>query len=83
MIVHESIADEVLEKFAALSRTIKIGDPLDPSTEMGPLTSRQHRDRVLSFVDVAREQGGRVLAGGKAPDDAALANGCYVEPTIV
>ncbi|REG49273.1 acyl-CoA reductase-like NAD-dependent aldehyde dehydrogenase [Paraburkholderia sp. BL6669N2] len=83
MIVHESIADEVLEKFAALSRTIKIGDPLDPSTEMGPLTSRQHRDRVLSFVDVAREQGGRVLAGGKAPDIAALANGCYVEPTIV
>jgi acyl-CoA reductase-like NAD-dependent aldehyde dehydrogenase len=83
MIVHESIADEVLEKFAALSRTIKIGDPLDPSTEMGPLTSRQHRDRVLSFVDVAREQGGRVLAGGKAPDNAALANGCYVEPTIV
>jgi acyl-CoA reductase-like NAD-dependent aldehyde dehydrogenase len=83
MIVHESIADEVLEKFAALSRTIKIGDPLDPSTEMGPLTSRQHRDRVLSFVDVAREQGGRVLVGGKAPDIAALANGCYVEPTIV
>jgi acyl-CoA reductase-like NAD-dependent aldehyde dehydrogenase len=83
MIVHESIADEVLEKFAALSRTIKIGDPLDPSTEMGPLTSRQHRDRVLSFVDIAREQGGRVLAGGKAPDNAALANGCYVEPTIV
>lgn len=57
----------------ALSRTIKIGDPLDPSTAMGPLTSRHHRDRVLSFVDVAREQGGRVLAGGKAPDAAALA----------
>jgi acyl-CoA reductase-like NAD-dependent aldehyde dehydrogenase len=83
MIVHESIADEALEKFTALSRTIRIGNPLDPLTEMGPLTSRQHRDRVLSFVDVAREQGGRVLAGGKAPDNAALANGCYVEPTIV
>jgi aldehyde dehydrogenase (NAD+) len=83
MIVHESIADEVLEKFVALSRTIRIGDPLDPQTEMGPLTSRQHRDRVLSFVDVARQQGGRVLAGGQAPDAAALANGCYVEPTIV
>ena len=52
----------------ALSRTIRIGDPLDPATEMGPLTSRQHRDRVLSYVDIAREQGGRVLAGGKAPD---------------
>ncbi|SEK11290.1 aldehyde dehydrogenase family protein [Paraburkholderia diazotrophica] len=83
MIVHESVADEVLEKFVALARSIRIGDPLDPSTEMGPLTSRQHRDRVLSYVDVAREQGGRVLSGGKSPDNAALANGCYVEPTIV
>ncbi|SIT51426.1 putative aldehyde dehydrogenase DhaS [Paraburkholderia piptadeniae] len=83
MIVHESIADEVLEKFVALARTIRIGDPLDPTTEMGPLTSRQHRDRVLSYVDVAREQGGRVIAGGRSPDNAALANGCYVEPTIV
>ncbi|MGT2473511.1 aldehyde dehydrogenase family protein [Paraburkholderia terrae] len=83
MIVHESIADEVLEKFVALARSIRIGDPLDPLTEMGPLTSRQHRDRVLSYVDIAREQGGRVLSGGKSPDNAALANGCYVEPTIV
>ncbi|GJH04168.1 aldehyde dehydrogenase family protein [Paraburkholderia terrae] len=83
MIVHESVADEVLEKFVALARSIRIGDPLDPSTEMGPLTSRQHRDRVLSYVDIAREQGGRVLSGGKSPDHAALANGCYVEPTIV
>ena len=83
MIVHESVADEVLEKLIALSRTIRIGDPLDPATEMGPLTSRQHRDRVLSYVDIAREQGGRILAGGKSPDGAAFAGGCYVEPTIV
>jgi betaine-aldehyde dehydrogenase len=83
LIVHESIADDLLERFTSLARSIRIGDPLDPSTEMGPLTSQMHRDRVLSYVDVAREQGGRVLAGGKAPDAAALANGCYVEPTIV
>ena len=83
MIVHESVADEVLEKLVALSRTIRIGDPLDPATEMGPLTSRQHRDRVLSYVEIAREQGGRILAGGKSPDGAAFASGCYVEPTMV
>ncbi|WP_179400932.1 aldehyde dehydrogenase family protein [Burkholderia guangdongensis] len=83
LIVHESIADELLEKFTALARSIKIGDPLDPTTEMGPLTSLQHRDRVLSYVDVARSEGGRVLSGGNAPSAAALANGCYVEPTIV
>jgi aldehyde dehydrogenase (NAD+) len=83
LIVHESVADALIEKFTALARSIKIGDPLDPTTEMGPLTSRQHRDRVLSYVEVARSEGGRVLSGGKAPDAAALANGCYVEPTIV
>ncbi|MBN3785931.1 aldehyde dehydrogenase family protein [Burkholderia sp. Ac-20353] len=83
LIVHESVADELLEKFTALARSIRLGDPLDPATEMGPLTSRQHRDRVLAYVDVARGEGGRVLSGGKAPDAAALANGCYVEPTIV
>ena len=50
---------------------------------MGPLTSTLHRDRVLAYVDIAREQGGQILCGGKAPDAAALARGCYVEPTVV
>ena len=49
----------------------------------GPLTSAQHRDRVLAYADVACEQGGEILCGGKAPSDVALARGCYVEPTIV
>ena len=83
LVLHERIAEEFLERFARLARSIKLGNPLDASTEMGPLTSAQHRDRVLSYVAVAREQGGELLAGGKAPDDAALAHGCYVEPTIV
>ena len=50
---------------------------------MGPLTSAQHRDRVLGYVDVAREQGGEVLAGGKRARRGELARGCYVEPTVV
>lgn len=83
LILHEAIADAFLEKFVALARSIRLGDPLDPQTEMGPLTSRLHQERVLSFVEVAREQGGDVLTGGRAPVDAALAAGCFVEPTIV
>jgi betaine-aldehyde dehydrogenase len=70
-------------KFTALAKSIRLGNPMDPATEMGPLTSAQHRDRVLSYVGVAREQGGEVIAGGKAPAAAELAKGCYVEPTIV
>jgi acyl-CoA reductase-like NAD-dependent aldehyde dehydrogenase len=50
---------------------------------MGPLTSPEHRDRVLSYVKVATDQGGEVLCGGGAPDAPELAAGCYVEPTVV
>lgn len=83
LVLHERIADEFLDRFAALAASIRIGNPLDPETEMGPLTSAQHRDRVLSYVDIARSQGGEVVAGGKAPAAPELARGCYVEPTIV
>ncbi len=82
LMLHERIADEFLERFTALARSIRVGNPMDPQTEMGPLTSRQHRDRVLGYVDVAREQGGDVLLGGQAPG-GELAAGCYVEPTVV
>lgn len=83
LVLHERIAEEFLERFTHLARSIKLGDPLDAATEMGPLTSALHRDKVLGYVETAREQGGELLAGGKAPDDAALARGCYVEPTVV
>ncbi len=83
LIIHEAVAEEFLARFLELARSIKVGDPKDPSTEMGPLTSTLHRDRVLSYVDVARTEGGDVLIGGRAPEDPALADGCYVEPTVV
>ena len=83
LVLHESIADEFLERFLALAGSIRLGDPLDPTTEMGPLTSPLHRDRVLSYVKVAVDEGGEVLLGGKEPDDPALAKGCYIEPTVV
>jgi len=83
LLLHEAIADEFLEKFLALANSIRLGNPLDPSTEMGPLTSAGHRDRVLSYVQVARESGSTILAGGTPPDDPALQAGCYVRPTVV
>jgi acyl-CoA reductase-like NAD-dependent aldehyde dehydrogenase len=81
--LHEKIADQFLDKFLTLARSIKLGNPMDPATEMGPLTSAQHRDRVLAYVQVAKEQGGAILIGGKPPERNELAKGCYVEPTVV
>ncbi len=83
LILHERIADAFIEKFVAIAKTIRLGDPLDPHTEMGPLTSPVHRDRVLSYCEIARAEGGEVLIGGKAPAGEAFANGCYIEPTVV
>jgi aldehyde dehydrogenase (NAD+) len=83
LLLHHRIAEEFLDRFLALARSIRLGDPLDPATEMGPLTSPEHRERVLGYVKVAVDEGAEVLTGGRAPDDPALARGCYVEPTVV
>lgn len=83
IIIHEDIAEEFLERFVALAKSIRLGDPLDPETEMGPLTSKVHQERVLAFVEVTREQAGTILTGGKHPGGDDLANGYFVEPTIV
>jgi aldehyde dehydrogenase (NAD+) len=83
LILQDSIAEEFLERFVALARSLRLGDPKDPRTEMGPLTSPEHRDRVLGYVKIALDEGAEILTGGKAPDDPALAAGCYFEPTVV
>ncbi|HUY19885.1 MAG TPA: aldehyde dehydrogenase family protein [Candidatus Binataceae bacterium] len=83
LLLHERIADEFLDGFLKLAKSIRLGNPLDAATEMGPLTSMGHRDRVLSYCEVARQQGGEIILGGKGPDDPALAKGCYLLPTVV
>jgi len=83
LLLHEKIADQFLERFVALAKSIRIGNPLDQTTEMGPLTSTGHRERVLRYIDVAKEQGSTILTGGKVPADSTLQAGCYIEPTVV
>ena len=83
LLLHEKIADKFLDGFLKLASSIRIGDPLDPATEMGPLTSMMHRDRVLSYCKIARDEGGEILLGGKAPAGAQFERGCYVMPTVV
>jgi aldehyde dehydrogenase (NAD+) len=83
LLLHEKIADAFLEKFLALTRSIRVGNPLNLDTEMGPLTSTGHRDRVLSYIKVAQEAGSEILTGGKPPEDPELQAGCYVMPTVV
>jgi betaine-aldehyde dehydrogenase len=81
--LHEAIWDKFLQAFLERTRSLRIGDPLDEATQMGPLTSRDHQERVLKYVEVARSERGEVLYGGKVPRDPATARGYYVLPTVV
>jgi len=83
LLLQERIAEEFLDGFLSLAKSIRLGDPLDPATEMGPLTSAGHRDRVLAYGRIAHQEGGEILAGGTAPTDPGLAKGYYVTPTVV
>jgi aldehyde dehydrogenase (NAD+) len=83
LLLQEKIADRFLDHFLKLAASIRLGDPLDPKTEMGPLTSKMHQERVLRYCDVARSEGGEILLGGKAPAATELQKGCFVEPTVV
>ena len=83
LLLHEKIADAFLDGFLKLAQSIRVGDPLDPATEMGPLTSRQHQARVLDYCQVAHSQGGEILTGGAPPQVQALSKGFYLQPTVV
>lgn len=81
ILVQRGIAERFIAEFVRRTKAIKLGDPLDPETEMGPLAYAGHRDRVLSFLDVAKAEGAEVLCGGGRPEH--LDKGYYVEPIAV
>ena len=81
ILVERSIHERFVEAVVAKAKTIRLGDPLDRATRMGPLVTAAHRERVLGYVAEGRREGARLVLGGGRPD-GALARGAYVEPTI-
>lgn len=81
-IVHRSLYDEFVEKLAAKAGSIRVGDPFDKTTQMGPVISENQRQRVLDFVEVGRSEGARLVAGGGVPEHLANSGGYFVEPTV-
>lgn len=81
ILLQEEIADEFIEQFVARMRAIRIGDPFDMSTELGPMAFARHRDRVLDYARIAAEEGGEILCGGQPA--AGLDSGYFIEPTAV
>ena len=80
--VHRHIHDAFMEKLIARTRRLVIGDPLDPATQVGPLISAEHLDKVMRYIEAGRREGAVAVIGGEAPTDAALADGNFVLPTV-
>jgi betaine-aldehyde dehydrogenase len=81
ILVDKAIHSKFLDAIVAKAKTIKLGDPLDRETRMGPLVTAAHRDRVMGYVDKGVREGARLVLGGGKPT-GALERGVYVEPTI-
>lgn len=79
--VERPIYDQFLERFIAKTKELKVGDPLEAETTTGALVSKEHYERVLSYIDIAKQDGANILTGGKRP--AGLDKGYYLEPTII
>ncbi|MCL2656304.1 MAG: aldehyde dehydrogenase family protein [Betaproteobacteria bacterium] len=80
LLVHDSIYDEFVSRFAGEAGRFQPGDPLDPATTMGPLVTREQQARVLSYIEAGKKEGGEVVIGGGTP--AGLEAGNYVQPTL-
>ena len=81
ILVEKAIHAKFLDAFVAKAKTIRLGDPLDRDTRMGPLVTAAHRDRVIGYVEQGKHEGAQLVLGGGKPG-GALARGLFVEPTI-
>jgi aminomuconate-semialdehyde/2-hydroxymuconate-6-semialdehyde dehydrogenase len=82
--VQRSIFDRFVDALVGRAEALSMGDPFAQSTTMGPLISDGHREKVLSYYQIARDEGGTIVTGGGVPDmDTEYANGAWVQPTIV
>ena len=79
ILIHKSIADDFVKKVVELTKTLKVGDPLDPTVKMGAIINDQQATKICDYFDTAKEEGAKVqLGGNRICDDT----GCYIEPTV-
>jgi acyl-CoA reductase-like NAD-dependent aldehyde dehydrogenase len=79
LLVEQAVYDEVVSRVAEKAAAVRVGDPLDPETQMGSLISREHREKVHGFVEAGREEGAEVVAGGEPSDG----DGAFYPATVL
>ncbi|MGY4649924.1 aldehyde dehydrogenase [Mycobacterium sp. URHB0021] len=83
LLIQRTIYDDVVDELCKVAATIRIGDPADPTTQLGPVISRRAQDRILGYIDSATGDGARIAAGGHAAQVPGLPGGFFIEPTVL
>src|SRR5215204_790935 len=83
LFVQECLHDELVERLSKKAGTIKLGNPLETETEMGPVAFEEQLEKVQGYIDIGREEGAELVYGGKRPDTPGLKDGFFMEPTIL
>lgn len=83
LLVQESIYDKFIERVVERTNAIKLGHPLDPATMMGAQASNDQYEKILNYINIGKEEGCEVLAGGAAAHNDGLEGGFYIQPTIL
>lgn len=82
LLVQKSIEKEFTEKLVALASTARMGDPMSLETQVGPVTTRQQYQKILSYIDIAKQEGARLALGGAPATRPECGQGWFVEPTV-
>jgi aldehyde dehydrogenase (NAD+) len=80
--VQRSIYEEFVQRVAAYAKTLRVGDPLDPDTQLGPVVSEEQLSRITSYLEIGKKQGARALSGGERITEGQLGKGYYIAPTV-
>jgi acyl-CoA reductase-like NAD-dependent aldehyde dehydrogenase len=82
LLLPELLHDEFVERMIERAKTVKIGDTMDPDTDLGPIVSGRQRDAVLEYIEIGKQEGATVAFGGGVPEGPEFETGFWVEPTI-
>lgn len=82
LLVERSVYERVSERVREAFRARRLGPPSDDATEIGPLVTVAHRERVIGYVEIGKKEGARLVCGGQPPADPSLSSGSYLEPAL-
>jgi alpha-ketoglutaric semialdehyde dehydrogenase len=82
LILHEKICDDMLQRLVSRTESLKIGDPLDPAIDVGPVCSREQEDKIMRYIQAGKEEGAKLVTGGTKLSGDSFDKGFFIQPTI-